>query len=98
MTQVAQEALDKNGISSDEIDYFIPHQANMRIMTTVANRLDISPEKVFVTVHKYGNISAASIPVSLDEAVRSGKIKRGDLILASSFGAGLVWGSILFRF
>jgi 3-oxoacyl-[acyl-carrier-protein] synthase-3 len=86
------------GITSDEIDWFIPHQANIRIMETVARRLGIPLEKVIVTVDKHGNTSAASIPTALDEAVRSGKIQRGDLVLTSSFGAGFTWGAALFRY
>jgi 3-oxoacyl-[acyl-carrier-protein] synthase-3 len=98
MVDVAIEAMEKNGVSSEDIDWFIPHQANIRIMETVAKRLGIPEEKMIVTIHKYGNTSAASIPVALDEKVRSGKIKRGDLILMASFGAGFVWGAVLFRF
>ena len=98
MVDSAVKAMGSKGITSDEIDWFIPHQANMRIMGTVAGRLGIPLEKVIITVHKYGNTSAASIPTALDEAVRSGKIQRGDLILTSSFGAGLTWGSALFRY
>jgi 3-oxoacyl-[acyl-carrier-protein] synthase III len=98
MVDVAYEAMEKNSLSSEDIDWFIPHQANIRIMETVANRLKIPLEKMIVTIHKYGNTSAASIPVALDENVRSGQINRGDLILVASFGAGFVWGAILFRF
>ncbi|MBN1226746.1 MAG: ketoacyl-ACP synthase III [Deltaproteobacteria bacterium] len=98
MVDVASEAMEKNSVSSEDIDWFIPHQANIRIMETVANRLKIPLEKMIVTIHKYGNTSAASIPVALDENVRSGQIKRGDLILVASFGAGFVWGAVLFRF
>jgi 3-oxoacyl-[acyl-carrier-protein] synthase-3 len=98
MVDVAQKAMKSKGINSDQIDWFIPHQANMRIMEVVAKRLGIPLEKVIVTVHKYGNTSAASIPTALDEAVRSGKIRRGDLILVNSFGAGFTWGAALFRF
>jgi 3-oxoacyl-[acyl-carrier-protein] synthase-3 len=98
MVDSAASAMRSKGITSDEIDWFIPHQANIRIMETVANRLGIPMKKVIVTVHKYGNTSAASIPTALDEAVRSGKIQRGDLILTSSFGAGLTWGAALVRY
>jgi 3-oxoacyl-[acyl-carrier-protein] synthase-3 len=94
----AQKIMTQQGITSDDIDWFIPHQANIRIMDVVAERLGIPSEKVIITVHKYGNTSAASIPVALDEAVRKGKIRRGDLVLANSFGAGLTWGAALFRF
>lgn len=98
MVEAGQEALERNGITPGDLDWFIPHQANLRIMEVVAKRLDIPAEKVIVTVHKYGNTSAASIPTALDEAVRSGKVRRGDLILVDSFGAGFTWGSALFRF
>ena len=98
MADSAIKAMKAAGVTSDEIDWFIPHQANTRIMDMVANRLGISKEKVIVTVHKYGNTSAASIPTALDESVRSGQIRRGDLILTTSFGAGLTWGAALFRY
>jgi len=98
MVDSALRAMRSKGITSDQIDWFIPHQANIRIMEMVANRLGISMEKVIVTVDKHGNTSAASIPTALDEAVRSGKIQRGNLILMSSFGAGLTWGAALFRY
>ena len=98
MVDAARRAMKSKKITSKEIDWFIPHQANMRIMEEVAKRLEIPMDKVIVTVHKYGNTSAASIPTALDEAVRSGKIRRGDLILANSFGAGFTWAAALFRF
>lgn len=98
LTEVSVEALEHNGITSDQIDWFIPHQANLRIMEVVAKRLEIPMEKIILTVQKYGNTSAATIPTALDEAVREGKIKRGDLVLTASFGAGFTWGSNLFRF
>lgn len=96
--EVAEEALAANGVSAEQVDWFIPHQANLRIMEAVAKRLGIPLEKVVVTVHKYGNTSAATIPTALDEAVRDGRVKRGDLVLVASFGAGFTWGSALFRF
>jgi 3-oxoacyl-[acyl-carrier-protein] synthase III len=98
MVDAARRAMKSKGITSKEIDWFIPHQANMRIMEEVANRLEIPMDKVIVIVHKYGNTSAASIPTALDEAVRSGKIRRGDLILVNSFGAGFTWGAALLRY
>jgi 3-oxoacyl-[acyl-carrier-protein] synthase-3 len=98
MVGSANKIMTQQGITSDEIDWFIPHQANIRIMEVVAERLGIPSEKVIVTVHKYGNTSAASIPVALDEAVRSGQIRKGDLVLVNSFGAGLTWGAALFRY
>jgi len=98
MTDAAQKIMKSARITSKEIDWFIPHQANIRIMEEVANRLEIPMEKVIVTVHKYGNTSAASIPTALDEAVRAGKVKRGDLILVNSFGAGFTWGAALLKY
>jgi 3-oxoacyl-[acyl-carrier-protein] synthase-3 len=98
MVDTARRVMKSKKITSKEIDWFIPHQANMRIMEEVANRLGIPMDKVIVTVHKYGNTSAASIPTALDEAVREGKIKRGDLILVNSFGAGFTWAAALIRY
>jgi 3-oxoacyl-[acyl-carrier-protein] synthase III len=98
MVDAARRVMKSKKITSKEIDWFIPHQANMRIMEEVANRLEIPMDKVIVTVHKYGNTSAASIPTALDEAIRSGKIQRGDLVLVNSFGAGFTWAAALFRY
>jgi 3-oxoacyl-[acyl-carrier-protein] synthase-3 len=98
MVDSAIKAMRARGITSDQIDWFIPHQANIRIMETVAERLSIPREKIIINVHKYGNTSAASIPTALDEAVRNGRIQRGDVILVSSFGAGFTWGAALFRY
>jgi 3-oxoacyl-[acyl-carrier-protein] synthase-3 len=97
MESAAIEAIRKANITPDEIDLFIPHQANLRIMEAVRRRLDIPPEKVFVNVDKYGNTSSASVPIALDEAVRGGRIKRGDLVLFSVFGAGFTWASGIVR-
>ena len=98
LVSVAREALDHNNVTPEDIDWFIPHQANIRIMELVAKNLNIPKEKVIVTIQDYGNISAGSIPTSLDGAFRAGQIKRGDLILVNTFGAGFTWGSALFRF
>jgi 3-oxoacyl-[acyl-carrier-protein] synthase-3 len=98
MVDAARRVMKSKKITSKKIDWFIPHQANMRIMEEVANRLEIPMDKVIVTVHKYGNTSAASIPTALDEAVRSGKIQSGNLILVNSFGAGFTWAAALFRY
>jgi len=98
MVDTARRVMKVKKITSKEIDWFIPHQANMRIMEEVANRLGIPMDKVIVTVHKYGNTSAASIPTALDEAVRGGKIQRGDLVLVNSFGAGFTWAAALIRY
>lgn len=98
MADAARKIMESKKITSEEINWFIPHQANIRIMEEVAKRLEIPMDKVIVTVHKYGNTSAASIPTALDEAIRSGKVQRGDLILTNSFGAGFTWGAALFRY
>ncbi|MDJ1182283.1 beta-ketoacyl-ACP synthase III [Roseofilum casamattae] len=99
--QKVPEALEKNilqaNLTSDDIDWLVLHQANQRILDAVAKRLNIPSEKVLSNLANYGNTSAASIPLVLDEAVRAGKIKPGDLIAASGFGAGLTWGSAIFR-
>jgi len=81
----------------DDVDLVIVHQANMRIINSVVKDLGIDPKKVFNNVDRYGNTSAASIPLALDEAFREGRIHRGDLILFSGFGAGLAWGTVLMR-
>ena len=95
--EVIEKVLFKANITTDDIDWLILHQANQRIMDSVSDRLKIPSEKVISNVAKYGNTSAGSIPIALDEAVRAGKIKAGDLVVASGFGAGLTWGATAFR-
>lgn len=95
--EVIEKVLFKANITTDDIDWLILHQANQRIMDSVSDRLKIPPEKVISNLAKYGNTSAGSIPIALDEAVRAGKIKPGDLVVASGFGAGLTWGATAFR-
>ena len=97
MSDAVRKVMEGCGITSPQVDWFIPHQANMRIMEAVAKQVKIPMEKVIITVHKYGNTSAATIPTALDEAFRSGQIQKGDLILTASFGAGFTWGAALFR-
>ncbi len=94
---VVQEALEHNGVKPEEIDFLIPHQANLRIIQAMAQRLNMPIEKVVLTLPKYGNTSAASIPMALDEAVRDGRIKENDLLLFEAFGGGLTWASSLVR-
>lgn len=89
--------LDKTGLSIDDIDVIIPHQANIRILNKLIERLDLPREKVVLNVMKYGNTSAASIPLALDETNRSGRLSRGDTVLFCSFGGGFTWGSTLLR-
>lgn len=94
---VIKEALDAADMTTDDVDWILLHQANIRIMETVAKRLGIPMEKVITNLADYGNTSAASIPLALDEAVRSGQVKKGDVIACAGFGAGLSWGSTIFR-
>ena len=95
--EVIEKVLFKANITTDDIDWLILHQANQRIMDSVSDRLKIPSEKVISNVAKYGNTSAGSIPIALDEAVRAGNIKAGDLVIVSGFGAGLTWGATAFR-
>lgn len=97
METVARDALDKAGVGADELDLLIPHQANLRIVEATAKRLGVSMDRVFVNVHKYGNTSAASVPLALDEARKGGRIKDGDLVGLVAFGAGFTWGAAVLR-
>ncbi|MCG6857844.1 MAG: ketoacyl-ACP synthase III [Salaquimonas sp.] len=97
IADVIEAAFAATGLSSDDIDWFVPHQANKRIIDSSARKLGIAPEKVVVTVDRHGNTSAASIPLALCEAVRDGRIKRGDLVLLEAMGGGFTWGSVLLR-
>lgn len=97
MSQACQEALDANGLSKDDIDWVIPHQANVRIIEAVAKHFEIPMDKVIVDIENMGNTSAATIPVALDHAMDAGRIKKGDLILLTAFGAGLTSASALVR-
>ena len=97
MADISQELLTEQGFTHEQIDLFIPHQANLRIIDAVGERLKIDPKKVYKNVDRFGNTSAASIPIALDECVREGRLESGDLVLLTAFGAGLVWGSVLLR-
>jgi len=97
MADACLEALEHNDVAADEVAYIIPHQANIRIIQAVANRLKVSMDKVYVNLDEYGNTSAASIPLALNEAVDKGKVRSGDLVLFTAFGGGLTWGSALIR-
>jgi len=94
---VVQETLEHNKVKPEDIDYLVPHQANLRIILAMAQRLNMPMEKVVLTLPKYGNTSAASIPMALDEAVRDGRIKENHLLLFEAFGGGLTWASALVR-
>lgn len=97
LADVVVEALEANGYSAEDIDWIVPHQANKRILDGTAKKLKIDPDKVIVTVDQHANTSAASIPLALDQAVRDGRIKRGDLLVLEAMGGGLTWGSALVR-
>lgn len=97
MGEAAQAALDRCGLSFADVDYYIPHQANYRIIESSARRFGLPMERVFVNIDRYGNTSSASIPVALDEAVAQGRIRPGDLVLLVAFGGGLTWGAAVCR-
>jgi 3-oxoacyl-[acyl-carrier-protein] synthase-3 len=97
MTDFALITLKKNQMTTDDLDWFVPHQANLRIIEAVASRLKLPMEKVLVNIDRYGNTSAATIPTMLDEANRDGRIKSGQTVLLDAFGAGLTYGSIIIR-
>lgn len=97
MGEAAVKALDNAGLTAHDVDCLIPHQANIRIIQSAAKRLKLPMDKVVVNVDRYGNTSAASIPIALDEAVREGKVKRGDTIVLVGFGAGLTWASAVIK-
>lgn len=97
LAAVAQEAAERNGIRVQDIDWFVPHQANRRIIEAVALKLGVPVERFVVTVTHHGNTSAASVPLALHEAVADGRIRRGDLVLLGAMGAGMTWGAVLAR-
>ena len=98
MAEIVQEVLDKNTITSEHIDWLVPHQANLRIITGTAEKLNMPMDKVVVTVDKHGNTSAASIPLALDTAVRDGRIQRGQTLLLEALGGGLTWAAALIKY
>src|SRR5690606_24711789 len=98
LDSVVEETLEANGLDRHDIDWLIPHQANLRIIEATAKRLDMPMERVIVTVDRHGNTSSGSVPLALDEAVRSGKVQRGQLLLLEAFGGGCTWGSALLRY
>lgn len=97
LPKVTEEAIEKAGVSKDEVALVIPHQANIRIIEAAARRMDIPLEKFMVNIDRYGNTSAASIPIALHEALQAGRIKPGDVVVLTGFGAGLTWGAIVMR-
>lgn len=98
LEDAARAALDKAGLQTSDIDWLIPHQANIRIMQSTAKRLKLSMDKVVVTVDQHGNTSAASIPLALDSAVRAGRIKKGETLMLEGVGGGFTWGAVLLNY
>jgi 3-oxoacyl-[acyl-carrier-protein] synthase III len=98
MDEISRDALAEAGLTVEQVSLVIPHQANRRIIVALAERLGVSMDKVVVNLEKYGNTSAASIPVALDEAKRAGRIHKGDIVLLNAFGAGFAWGAAVIRF
>jgi len=98
LSRIVDETLEYNQIDKSEINWLIPHQANIRIIQATAKKLKMSMDQVVVTVDKHGNTSSASVPLALDEAVRDGRIQRGQIILLEAFGGGFTWGSALIKY
>lgn len=98
LDSVVEETLTANGLDRHDIDWLIPHQANLRIIEATAKRLEMPMDRVVVTVDKHGNTSSGSVPLALDEAVRLGRVQRGQLVLLEAFGGGFTWGSALLRY
>lgn len=97
LSEVVEEALDKHGLTYKDVDWLVPHQANLRIIAGMGKKLDLPAEQVIVTVDRHANTSAASIPLALNEAIRENRIKKGDLMVLEAFGGGLSWGAALVR-
>jgi 3-oxoacyl-[acyl-carrier-protein] synthase-3 len=97
MEEVSRRVLEKAQVCASQVDLFVPHQANQRITEAVRERLGVAPEKVYTNIDRIGNTSSASIPICIDECVRSGRLKRGDMVLLAAFGAGVTWGAVLMR-
>jgi 3-oxoacyl-[acyl-carrier-protein] synthase-3 len=98
LSRIAKETLEANGIQKEDIDWLVPHQANLRIIKGTAKKLKLTDEQTVITVHKHANTSSASVPLALDEAIRDGRIQRGQLLLLEAFGGGFTWGSALIRY
>ena len=97
MALAVNKAQELAGLTDNDINLYIPHQANLRIIDAVAKKAGVTKEKVYINVHKYGNMSAATTIIALDEAVQEGKIKKGDLVELVAFGAGLTWGACILK-
>ena len=98
LAKVAEEVLEEAGYHAEQIDWLVPHQANKRIIDSTAKHLGLSLDKVIVTVQNHGNTSAASVPLALDEGIKSGCIKRGQILLLEGIGGGFTWGAVLLRY
>lgn len=98
LSRIANETLEANGLTKDQIDWLVPHQANLRIISATGKKLGLKDSQVVVTVNKHANTSSASVPMALDEAIRDGRIQRGQLVLMEAFGGGFTWGSALIRY
>jgi len=96
--QIVDETLGANGMEQSDVDWLVPHQANIRIIKATARKLKLPMDRVVVTVGEHGNTSAASIPLAFDEAIRDGRIQRGETVLLEGFGGGFTWGSVLLRY
>jgi len=94
MADVSYELMQKNNLTGEDVAYLVPHQANLRIIDATAKRMGLSKDKVMVNIHKYGNTTSATIPSCITEYYREGKVKKGDKLVLSAFGAGYTWGSI----
>lgn len=97
MGEAALEAIKSAGLTTEDVDYLIPHQANIRIIDATGRRIKIPSEKVYINIHKYGNVSAASIPIALHELWKDGKLNKGDIVVMVAFGAGFTWGAVTYR-
>jgi 3-oxoacyl-[acyl-carrier-protein] synthase III len=97
LAETAHKALEKAGLTSQDVDWIVPHQANLRIITATAERMQVSMDHVVVTVQDHGNTSAASIPLALSVGKARGQIKQGDLVVTEAIGGGLAWGSVVLR-
>jgi len=97
MSHVAEQIMKRNKLNEESLDYLVPHQANKRIIDAASKRCGIDPKKVIINIGDYGNTTAGTIPIALNEAFQNNQIHDGDLLLLSSFGAGFTWGSILIR-
>ncbi len=96
--KIVDETLEANKLQKSDVKWLVPHQANVRIITATAKKLGMSMEQVVLTVERHGNTSAASIPLAFDEAVRDGRIQRGETVLMEAFGGGFTWGSVLLKY